>query len=95
MDKIITFRKYFRVEENGYLVPCEKEQSVIRLMKILRKKGNSYKKIAEVVTKSTRKKFPQSWVFNILKRESSIPPNDTILIHNICNTELQPSIADV
>jgi len=32
------------VDENGYLVPCEKEQSVIRLMKILRKKGNSYKK---------------------------------------------------
>ena len=63
-------------------------------MKILRKKGNSYKKISEVVTKSTRKKFPQSWVFNILKRESTIPPNDEILIHNICNVELQPSIAD-
>jgi len=29
-------------------------------MKVLRKKGNSYKKISEVVTKSTRKKFPQS-----------------------------------
>ena len=40
-------------------------------MKILRKKGNSYKKVAEVVTKATRKKFPQSWVFNIIKRESS------------------------
>ena len=53
---------------NGYLVPCEKEQSVIRLMKILRKKGNSYKSISEKVTKATRKKFPQSWVFNILKR---------------------------
>ena len=64
-------------------------------MKILRKKGNSYKSISEKVTKATRKKFPQSWVFNILKKESSIPPNDTILIHNICNTELQPSIADV
>ena len=64
-------------------------------MKILRKKGNSYKKISEVVTKSTRKKFPQSWVFNILKRESTMPPNDEILIHNICNVELQPSIADV
>ena len=64
-------------------------------MKILRKKGNSYKKIAEVVTKSTRKKFAQSWVFNILKKESSIPPNDEVLIYNICNTELQPSIADV
>ena len=64
------------VDENGYLVPCEKEQSVIRLMKILRKKGNSYKSISEKVTKATRKKFPQSWVFNILKRESAIPPNE-------------------
>ena len=85
----------YDVDDNGYLVPCEKEQSIIRLMKILRKKGNSYKKISEVVTKSTRKKFPQSWVFNILKRENSIPPNDTILIHNICNTELQPNMCDV
>jgi len=63
--------------------------------KILRKKGNSYKKIAEVVTKSTRKKFPQSWVFNILKRESSIPPNEEIIRHNVCNVELQPNICDV
>ena len=85
----------YDVDDNGYLVPCEKEQSIIRLMKILRKKGNSYKKISEVVTKSTRKKFAQSWVFNILKRESSIPPNDSVLIHNVCNVELQPSIADV
>jgi DNA invertase Pin-like site-specific DNA recombinase len=85
----------YDVDDNGYLVPCEKEQSVIRLMKILRKKGNSYKKIAEVVTKSTRKKFAQSWVFNIIKRESTIPPNDFVLIHNIANTELQPNISDV
>ena len=64
-------------------------------MKVLRKKGNSYKKIVEVVTKSTRKKFAQSWVFNILKRESTIPPNEEIIRHNICNVELQPSICDV
>ena len=74
---------------------CEKEQSVIRLMKILRKKDNSYKKISEVVTKSTRKKFPKSWVFNILKRESSIPPNEAIIRLNICNVEFQISICDV
>ena len=85
----------YDVDDNGYLVPCEKEQSIIRLMKILRKKGNSYKKIAEVVTKSTRKKFAQSWVFNILKRENSIPPNEKIIRHNISNVELQPSIADI
>ena len=64
-------------------------------MKILRKKGNSYKKIAEVVSKSTRKKFPQSWVFNILKRECTIPPNKEIIRYNICNAELQPGICDV
>ena len=64
-------------------------------MRILRKKGNSNKKISEVVTKSTRKKFVQSWVFNILKRESTIPPNEEIIRHNICNVELQPSIVDV
>ena len=64
-------------------------------MKILRKKGNSYKKIAEVFTKSTRKKFAQSWVFNILKRESSIPPNEEIIRHNICNVELKPNVSDV
>ena len=85
----------YDVDDNGYLVPCEKEQSIIRLMKILRRKGNSYKKISEVVTKSTRKKFPQSWVFNILRRESTISPNEEIIRHNICNVELQPSITDI
>ena len=64
-------------------------------MKLLRKKGNSYKKISEVVTKSTRKKFSQLWVFNILKREEIIPPNEEIIRHNICNVEFQPSITDV
>ena len=63
-------------------------------MKILRKKGNSYKSISEKVTKTTRKKFLQSWVFNILKREGTIPPNEEILKHNICNIELQPNITD-
>ena len=73
----------YDVDNNGYLVPCEKEQSIIRLMKILRKKGNSYKK------------FPQSWVFNILKRENSIPSNEEIIRHNICNAELQRNLCDV
>ena len=48
----------------------------------------NYKKTSEVVTKSIRKKFPQSWVFNIFKRESSVPPNDEVIIHNINNAEL-------
>ena len=64
-------------------------------MKILRKKCKSYKKISEKVTKATRKKFPQSWVFNILKIESAIPPNEEIIRHNICNVELQTNICDL
>ena len=44
---------------------------------------------------TTRKKFPQSWVFNILKRESTIPPNEKIIRHNICNVEIKPNICDV
>ena len=28
------------------------------------------------------------------KRESTIPPNEEIIRHNICNVELQPSIYD-
>ena len=57
-------------------------------MKILRKKGKFYKKISEVITKSTCKKFAQSLVFNILKRETSIPSNEEIIKHNISNVEL-------
>jgi len=64
-------------------------------MKILRKKGNSYKSISEKVTKATPKKFLQSWVFNFLKRENTIPPNEEVIRQNICNTELQPNICDV
>jgi hypothetical protein len=34
-------------------------------------------------------------VFKILKRESSILPNEDIIRHNICNVELQLGIADI
>jgi len=61
----------------------------------LRKNGNSYKSISEKVTKATRKKFTQSWMFNILKRESTIPPNEDIIRHNICNVEFQSGNYDV
>jgi len=64
-------------------------------MKILRKKKNYYKSISKKATKETRKKFAQSWVFNILKRESTIPPNEEIIRHNICNVELQSYVCDV
>ena len=55
----------------------------------------TFKKISEVFTKSTRKKFVQSWVFNILKRESTILANEVIIRHNICNSKLQTSNCDV
>ena len=64
-------------------------------MKMPRKKGNSYKIISEKVTKATLKKCLKSSVFNILKRDSTIPPNEKIIRHNICSTEVQRNICDV
>jgi hypothetical protein len=46
-------------------------------------------------SKSTRKKFAQSWVFNILKRDNTIPPNEEIIRHIICNVEIQTNIYDI
>ena len=62
----------YDVDQNNLLVPCEKEQQVIREMRLMRKQGNSYQKVADQITKTTRKKFPVSWVFKILNREGSI-----------------------
>ena len=59
----------FDVDENNFLIPCEKEQQVIRDMQLMRKQGTSYQKVADQITKTTRKKFPVSWVFKILNRE--------------------------
>ena len=59
----------FDKDENNNLFPVEKEQVIIRLMKMMREEGKSYKKIAESITAKTKKKFVASWVFNILKRE--------------------------
>ena len=69
---------------------------ILGITENLRKiKDLSSKSIYEKVTKATRKKFPQSRVLNILKRESTIPPNEEIVRHNICNLKLQPDICDV
>ena len=57
-------------------------------------KSNS-KGIQKIGRLNIRKKFPQSWVFNILKRESSIPPNEEIVRYNIYNVELQTNICNV
>ena len=59
----------YDVDQNNYLIPCEKEQQVIRDMQLMRKKGTSYQKVADQITIATRKKFPVSWVFKILNRE--------------------------
>ena len=59
----------YDLDQNNYYVPCEKEQSIIRDMKLLRKQGKSYQKVANEITLSTRKKFPVSWVHKILMRE--------------------------
>ena len=47
----------------------EKEQEVIRKMQLMRKQGKTYQVISDELSKSTRKKFPVSWIFKILKRE--------------------------
>jgi DNA invertase Pin-like site-specific DNA recombinase len=62
----------YDVDQNNYLIPCEKEQQVIRQMQLMRKQGNSYRKVADQITKSTRKTFPVSWVFKILNREGVV-----------------------
>ena len=59
----------YDVDDNNNLVPCEKEQQIIRQMQIMKQEGMSYQKVADEITKCTRKKFPVSWVFKILKRE--------------------------
>ena len=76
-DRLKTQGKFFGgkkpfgydVDQNNYLIPCEKEQQVIRDMQLMRKQGTSYQKVADQITKTTRKKFPVSWVFKILNRE--------------------------
>ena len=61
----------YDVDDNNNLIPCEKEQQIIRQMQIMKQEGMSYQKVADEITKCTRKKFPVSWVFKILKREGS------------------------
>ena len=59
----------YDLDDNGYYVPCEKEQQVIRRMLLMRKQGKSYRDISSEMTKSQRKLFPVSWVHKIVKRE--------------------------
>ena len=57
------------LDENKNLIKCEKEQQIINQMKDLRESGLSYQKIADEITKTTRKKFVKSWVFKLLNRD--------------------------
>ena len=57
-------------DENGFFVPIEKEQEVIREMLLMRKQGKSYRDISSEISKSTRKKFPLSWTHKIIQRET-------------------------
>ena len=59
----------YDVYNNNFLIPCEKDQKIIREMKYLKQSGNSYKKVSEIITAKTKKKFASSWVWAILKRE--------------------------
>ena len=43
---------------------------------------------------SQQKQLKWNEEINILKRENTIPPNEEIIRHNICNVELQPGICD-
>ena len=79
----------YDIDDNGFYVPCEKEQVTIRLMKMLRQQGQSYAKIAETVTKSTRKKFPVSWTYKILQRETAIIQETAII------EELSQSVSQI
>ena len=56
-------------DENGFFVPVEKEQEIIRQMLLMRKEGKSYRTISGEISKSTRKKFPLSWTHKIIQRE--------------------------
>ena len=56
-------------DENGFFVPVEKEQKIIRQMLMMRKQGESYRIISSEISKSTRKKFPLSWTHKIIQRE--------------------------
>ena len=59
-------------DENGFFIPIEKEQEVIREMLLMRKQGKSYRNISSQITKSTRKKFPLSWTHKIIQRELGV-----------------------
>jgi DNA invertase Pin-like site-specific DNA recombinase len=59
-------------DENGFFVPIEKEQEVIREMLLMRKQGKSYRNISSEISKSTRKKFPLSWTHKIIQRELQV-----------------------
>jgi len=59
----------FEVNESGYLIPLEKELKVIKRMRLMRSEGKTFQYISDELTRSTRKKFPISWIHKIINRE--------------------------
>ena len=57
-------------DKNGFFIPVEKEQEIIRQMLLMRKEGKSYRTISSEISKSTRKKFLLSWTHKINQRET-------------------------
>ena len=45
----------YDVDDNNFLIPCEKDQKIIREMKYLKQSGNSYKKVSEIITAKTKR----------------------------------------
>ena len=62
----------YDLDDNGYYVPCEKEQQVIRQILLMRKEGKTFREISSKISKSTRKLFPVSWCYKIVKRENNM-----------------------
>ena len=59
----------FQVDESGFLFPLDKELKVIKRMRLMRSEGKTFQYISDELTRSTRKKFPISWIHKILNRE--------------------------
>ena len=57
----------YDLDDNGFYVPSEKEQEVIRKLQLMRNQGKTYQVFSDELSKSTRKKFPVSWIFKIIK----------------------------
>ena len=77
-------------DENGFFVPVEKEQEIIREMLLLRKQGKSYRTISKQISQSTRKKFPLSWTHKNNSKEKMFGTRSSVMEYlcSECSTQL-------